>query len=386
MTLKLAAVAVAVFIVGCSKLSSVKVARSYDPAFFTSGGTELVPPSDKLSSSCASDADFDACIVYKNPVAQKQASAGPGELTALLHYGVKLRGLNHSDGLENRYFKILSLHTPHFSLSHPDQRKGGYSESQSYVEQVTAYYWANRTFEYLTARLGEERLPVKGLTIYPDDGFTGFSASGHSISLAKKPGEVSKALSGEIVVQLLGQALAYQLSGEKSFDLHNLVQHKTCDLNPKGCCSSELGCAGALNGAFGDYLAGIMFPESPKLGETAGQSVAGQNICGLDRDLAKLSVKSRSAIYAACTGASAGKIALEGAWYASLWWKFRTRAEELESGASRDADILFFEHARAWTATSTFIEAKKASLAQAATYKGGKYAALLESVFTAAGL
>ena len=79
-------------------------------------------------------------------------------------------------------------------------------------------------------------------------------------------------------------------------------------------------------------------------------------------------------------------MALEGAWYASLWWKFRARAEELEPGSSRDADILFFEHARAWTAAITFTEAKQAALAQAATYKSGKYSALLESVFTSAGL
>jgi hypothetical protein len=202
--------------------------------------------------------------------------------------------------------------------------------------------------------------------------------------LRKKNGEIPRALSGEAVIQLLGQLAAYHLSGNKSFDLHVSAQHNFCSLNPKGCCANENGCVNALNSAFGDYMAAMIFPESPALGETAGQSVEGMKICGLDRDLRRLSAQSKSDIFNAC--AEKGNVTLVGAWYASLWWKARTRAEELEVGGAREVDVLFFEHARTWTAATTFNEARDGALALAGASQNGKWSALLQSVFASAQL
>jgi hypothetical protein len=87
-------------------------------------------------------------------------------------------------------------------------------------------------------------------------------------------------------------------------------------------------------------------------------------------------MKTKTEVYNAC----GGRAVLLGAWYASLWWKLRTQLEAGEAGAGQDVDILFFDHAKAFTSTSTFAEAKAEALRLAGSYKSGKYL----SAFTAA--
>jgi hypothetical protein len=321
-------------------------------------------------------------VIYKNPVAQKKAVVNSSGVDSNVIYGVKLRDLTPSGYLENSWLRVLTLHTPRVSLLSRAQLKAHVDDGSSYPEQVMTYYWGDRAFAYLGARVGSARLPVNGLKIYVDDTFTGFSSAAGAISLKKKTGEISKALNADVVLQLIGQAIAYGLSGGKSFDLHSAAQHNFCSLDPKGCCATEMGCANALNSAFGDYVTAMIFPEAPRLGESVAGAVSGQKICGLSRDLGVLSAQTRSTIFKAC--ADHGTVALEGAWYASLWWKVRAQAEAAEAGASRDIDILFFEHARSWTAAATFAEAKQSALDASNAYKSGKFTSLLQTVFAVA--
>jgi hypothetical protein len=359
-------------VLGCSKFSAQKPFDPVDGSFFIKGDGTLHPATDKLSSHCSLDDAFDACIYFKNPVAQEQAS--PADVNAVRRFGVKVRGLNKTGYLENSWVQVYALNAPRFSLASRALLKSG-SDANSEVEQFSAYYWSNRVLEYLQNRVGSDRIPIKGLKIYADDAFTGYSSSNHSLHFEKKSGIVAKALSGEIVIHLLAQAIADELSGKKLFS-PDQTKHNSCALDPKGCCTTEMGCAQALGNGFGEYVAAMAFPESAKVGESVGLSaggsggnLAGQSVCGLNRSLAALAIKTKTEVYNACSG----RAVLLGAWYASLWWKLRTQLEAGEAGTGQDVDILFFDHAKAFTSTSTFMEAKAEALRLAGTYKSGKY-------------
>jgi hypothetical protein len=370
---------VATSVLGCSKFIAQKPLDPVDGSFFIKGDGTLNPATDKLSSHCAVDSAFDACIYLKNPVAQEQAS--PADVNAVRRFGVKVRGLDKTGYLENSLVQVYALNAPRFSLASRALLKSG-DDANSEVEQFSAYYWSNRALEYLQNRVGSDRIPIKDLKIYADDAFTGYSSSNHSLHLKKKSGLTAKALSGEIVIHLLAQAIADELSGKKLFS-PDQTKHNFCALDPKGCCTTEMGCAQALGNGFGEYVAAMAFPDSAKVGESVGLTVggsggnlAGQSVCGLNRSLPQLAMKTKTEVYNAC----GGRAVLLGAWYASLWWKLRTQLEAGEAGAGQDVDILFFDHAKAFTSTSTFAEAKAEALRLAGSYKSGKYL----SAFTAA--
>lgn len=366
---------------GCGKFSAQKALDPVDGSFFIKGDGSLNPSSDKISGNCAQDSSFDACIYMKNPVAQEQSS--PDDLNAVRRFGVKVRGLSKTGFLENDWIQVYALNSPRFTLASRAQLKSGANQN-SEVEQFSAYYWSNRVLEYLQNRLGAERVPVSGLKIYADDVFTGYSSANHSLHFEKKSGSAAKALSGEIVIHLLAQSIADELSGKKLFS-PDQSKHNSCALDPKGCCTTEMGCAQALGNGFGEYVAAMAFPESAKIGESVGLSsggsggnTAGQSVCGINRSMALLATKTKSEVFNACNG----RAVLLGAWYASLWWKMRTQLEAGEAGSAQDIDKLFFDHVKALASTSTFTEAKASALNLATNYKGGKYLTAFTSAFT----
>ncbi len=365
-------------LVACSKFDAQKVTDPLDGSFFIKGEGSLNPSSDKISSDCAADAQFDACLFLKNPVAQEKGPVAAADLNSVRRFGVKMRGLNRTGYLENSWFQVYALTTPRFSLAVRSALKAPAADGKSDLEQISAYYWGNRALEYFQSRVGSERIPLRGVKIYPDDAFTGYSSANNSIHLEKKSNQIAKALSGEVVVYLLGQALVDGLSGKKLFT-KDLTQHNYCNLDPKGCCTTEMGCAQALGNSFGEYMAAMAFPDTARVGESIGGAIEGQKICGLARSLSLLSVKTKTEVFSACP--PSGRAVLMGAWYASLWWKLRTQLEAGEAGTSADIDKLFFDHAKAFDSTSTFAEAKAEALRLAASYKGGKFLTAFTTAF-----
>lgn len=364
---------------GCSPFKSDK--QLVDAAFFSSGDTSLNPPTDKLTKKCLGSSEFDACIFAKNPVAQEKGSVTPEQEDSMRLFGVKIRGLAPTGYLENAYLQVHALYSPRFTLQSRGALKTAGTKNET--TQFSAYYWSNRMFDYLGGRVGRERLPLRGLKIYTDDAFTGFSAANNSIHLASKSGEWPRAYSGEVVIHLSAQALAQALSGNRLFGRDD-VKHNFCALDPKGCCATELGCAQALANGFGEYTAAMMFPESARVGESVANSFEGQKICSMARDLNALSNRTKTQVFVACE--PAGRAVLMGAWYASIWWKIRKQVEANESGAGADVDKLFFDHARAWTASFDFMEAKNAAMDLVGSYKGGKYAPEFSAAFANAGI
>ena len=365
---------------GCSPVGSSHSDLRLAKSFFTPGAGELNPSTDKRDADCAKAPEFDACLFDKNPVAQEGKAVDLEKWDQYRNFGVKIRGIVDSLHLENPYLQVLTVSTPRISLRETDRFKAPLSDKSSTAEQLSAYYWANRAREYLARQVGEQRLPQSALKIYADDAFTGYSSGNRSIHLEKTPGRASKALSGEIVIQLFGQALADNLSGGRLFP-GSSAQHKNCVKQPRGCCLSDLGCSQALATAFGDYVSGTLFPNSARLGESLAGNVGGQMLCQWPRDLSAIGNRSRANAFAACTSAP-GHVTVLGAWYAARWWNLRQAAKALGPEAVADIDILFFEHARAWTGASTFADARSAAIKAATDYKSGKYLELVSRTLT----
>jgi hypothetical protein len=373
-------VLIALLLSGCSPYEATQTPNPSSLSFFNVGDGSLTPSSDKLSDSCLSDKDFDACIFKKNPVAQEQGAVS--DVNSVRKFGVKLRGLATTGFLENSKLKVLTLTTPRASLLDLTKFKAQVSGDTSYVEQVSAYYYGNLAMEYFEKQVGTERLPQGALKLYVDDAFTGYSSTNSSIHFEKKAAKTPKALSGEIVVQLIGQSIASRLS-DRQIHSSSSAQHKSCELEAKGCCATTMGCSQALLSGFGDYTSAMVFPASAKLGETIAGSAQGQSVCTFRRDLALLATKTKPQVFAAC--ASQGYSVLMGSWYAAIWWKMRNQLEAQEAGSAQDIDKLFFDHARAWTGGFTFTDAKVEALRLSALYKSGKYTAAMTSAFQAAG-
>jgi hypothetical protein len=367
----------AVLLTGCFQMKSANNGGAYAQSVFLPGDGSIAPASDRLASDCQSNSAYDTCLYQKNPVAQQGVAADVTQAQGLRLYGVKLHGLDGSGFLQNSQIQVFALKTPRLTLLPVGKFKAVYDDGQSYAEQLSAYYWTNLTLEYLQAHYALKL--SRPLLIYADDAFTGFGSADNSIHLEKKSGTWPKAFSGEVVVHLLGEALAYDLSAKNIFPGAN-AQHNLCLLNPRGCCASSAGCSQALASAFGDYVAAMVFPERPRLGETLANSTAGQSICSTWRDLASLSAQTKDGVYNACS--DKGNATLTGAWYASLWWSVRQQQEQTSPGSGADIDNLFISHAKAWTATSTFNDAKTAALQLATQYKSGKYLSALTTALS----
>lgn len=361
---------------GCSGFRSAF--SNSDSALSISDYQGIIPETDRLDSDCMSSSAYDSCIYLKNPDAQAGRAIAAGDLPNHRRFGVKLAGLDGSGYLQNIWIQVQSTKWARWQVNDHSGYKAALTDDQSYAEQISAYYWADRAAEYLTSRLTAARVPISGLLIYADDAFTGYASQHGSIHLEKNPGKVSRALSGEIVIQLFGQAVAQNLSGGKLLQTGSGSQHNFCELNPKGCCKTNSGCSAAIVSGFGDYVAAMLNPAAPRLGETFASNLNGQAICGFSRDLKTLASVGKVAAFSACTNAP-GQVSLFGSWYASLWWNLRERTESQEKGAGLDIDILFFDHVKTLEANSTFADAKSAALALAQAYKNGKYLSLMQA-------
>jgi len=313
----------------------------------SSGGDERIPSTDKLAASCLTDDRFDSCLYLKNPVAQEQQSVS--DLRSAQKFGVKIRGLGESGALENSYVQVATTKSPRVSAFQRNQLKAEFDPNTTFLQQIQAYYWANRLTEYLRSRVGSQNLPATRIRIYIDDAFTGVVAKTHSVHLQNE-----EALSGDVVVQLYAQAWLSQLTSNRIFQ-NDTVHHSGCKNQARGCCKSDMGCAQALANAFGDYFAAVMFEDKPILGESLSDSPQGQSLCSRRRDLRELNKSSRGQMYNSCATTN-GHAVLLGSWYASLWWKIRTQAQ-----SPKEIDRTFVEHAKTWTSVTTFEQAKQSA-------------------------
>lgn len=368
---------VSLLALGCSRLQSDKSGLGVNKEFFAKASADLVPASDKLVVGCLKTAEYDTCIFQKNAFAQTGVALTPSGANGYRMFGIKLRGVQFGANLQTNEFRVATLNSEAIDLRRPQSLKDPISVSTSYGEQLSAFYWATRFTTYLASRLGRVYAQLDGLTIYVDDVMTGYVRKTNSIHLKKESNRLSHAWSGEIIQQLMAQALVDRLTNGKLLDVNNRVKHKTCGLSARGCCESDKGCSSALAESFGDYLAGVLHPGRPVLGEQIGESLSGQKLCGKDRDLRNFADISANEAYNLCAGRS-GYVAVMGMWYASLWWKMRLNVQPIGDSALLEWDQLFVEHMRGLTESSDFSEAANRARSLADSLYNGKFKSVIQ--------
>lgn len=334
-----------------SPTSSPSVTPSPQPSTLPTPQPQAI---GELNPACMTSSSYDACIFFKNPVAQNQASLSPSltpssNLSKLQIFGVKLKDLSSSGYLENSSFVITpggsrkrvqknSDGSWKFAFSSNCQNSTCTADPDHKVGQLMAYFWLNHQADWMTENTGKfyaknKSIPVQ--TYYSNL----YNAYWDGSAIIMGDGGSSKAefaLSAEVYLHEAGHAnLSYAAAGT----LYGTSQ-----------CNSAKGCISGINEGQADYHAAIIFPENGAiLGESAVNSVQGLTECGLSRSLAANKNTTAQQAYSACSS-NLGEVHLMGRVYASVWWEIRNKS----TSNPREVDQLFTEHLKSLQNSDTF--------------------------------
>lgn len=310
----------------------------------------LQPATDKIDPNCLSSKAYDACIFRKNPVAD-QARAFNNEPTAsevasAQIYGVKLTGLDSSGKLKNESIYIETMSGKPLNTLSP-MRLSIIQDEDRASAQLMAYYWLNRTIEYVSAVTGQFYAKGKNIRVVVDDTVAGYSSLKNSIHVRRNEEGNEMAWNAELLVHFLGLAnLHFATEGEiTNYGSGSSNKHALCGQGVEnGCCKTQDGCAAAIASGAADYLAAIMFPTQPSFGETWTNKLEGLSHCGIPRDLSRNSNLTADEAYNACEKLepkSLGEVHAMGSVYASVWWEVR---KSVGLAGAPHIDTLYMEH------------------------------------------
>lgn len=328
-------------------------------------------------------------VFFKNPVAQSKAAQDPKNRSILnqhLHYGVRLTGLDRSGFLQNSTLSIEVMNGERLRLQ--TGLKSDLSDStNSQVEQLMAYYWLNRTVEYFDGQTQNLSVKNKNIRVLVDDSVFGWSSRTNSIHLAKIEDRWPMAFSAEMMVYYLGLANVHYASQGAILNASGDQDNKACGGDPKGCCRSYRGCSRAIASGSADFMAMLMFPDQPILGEAWANHINGSKICDLPRSAQNWKNHSAREAYDLCKNRGRnGEVHAMGALYASIWWEVREAVGGEGSLAAKNIDRIYMEHLKRIEGKDNFqtilakIEQVDGQLFQ------GQYSSYFRSEFSRRGL
>ncbi len=250
------------------------------------------PPSDQFDENCAVGERYDACLVFKN----KSVSQKP--------FGVRLRGLLDPSRLENEFFSVEvfggeALHLPIVSSDVHE------------LEQIFAYYWLFRLYEYWSSyaefkEVIEPKLKANGkIKVRLKEGVNGVQFLSRTIHVEE-----------DSLVSQSAEILAYYMA--------------------RLWVSDEAKGIDELYSGVAEYLVYALFPHSPSVGDLYEPK------CALARSFDSLVQVSFSQVQSLCAGE--WSIYTMGAFYASFWWEARRRAELHQPGAYKKVDAMLIKH------------------------------------------
>lgn len=352
----------------------------------------LEPPTDKLDSECMNSPSYDACLFKKNPVAQQDKTYGTSptanEILKLQVYGVKLTQLGPEKPLENESIQVstASGQTAPMGTSF---KIAVNSDPDHLVDQLMAFYWLNRTIQYISPRTGVFYAQGKRIRVVVDDTLAGWSSITNSIHLKSSDDGNHMAWNGDLLIYFLGLANIHYATQGKIMDYGSgsSNKHRICGNGiANGCCKTSQGCAKAIASGAADYLSAVMFPQQTALGETWSNDIDGVSVCGISRNVAKNKQLTAEAAFGACSSSAEdkeGEVHNLGSVYASIWWEVRTQVDDSESA---DIDRLYTNHLPLLTGQDDFSTAfsKIQSLDQ--KLFAGKYSPIFSSQFNQRGI
>lgn len=306
--------------------------------------------SGDLVDDCLDNSSYDACLFFKNPVAQNggpisQERMDEDSLVPLQKFGVVLN-LQGQRYLENDSVSVKNAFG-YRAVTDQGSWKFDATDGQHRLGQVSAYYWVNATISEMKRRTGSFYAEGRHLSVVVDSQQTGWSSSENQIMFETNKNGLQMAFDAGTIVHLLGEAnIYYATNGNielKDSDTHHLdCGPENGPIFQKACCHSETGCSRAISAGASDYLTALMFPESPTLAEYLMNDPSGLNMCGQSRDLRLASSLKVSDAFHACDAQGAqGEVYTMGTIYASIWWEIRKSLVESEQ---RVFDRLYMRH------------------------------------------
>lgn len=344
------------------------------------GDFELLPPTDKIDEGCINSADYDACIFYKNPIYSKNAPLkdfARGRLNERQTLGVKLIGLNGSGFLENSTFRVETISAARVSLS-GQIKKLAADDPNKFLEQLMTYYYYNLALTFWEP-LGPVAFKNQNLKVIADDQVSGWKYDTKTIHLGRLTSGLNLALDASQSLYFLGLA---NVSLANSNAINQVAQltgtHKFCNQDVLGCCTTQFGCARAIQSGAALYFVANLFPSNPRLGELSENAMRGIKNCDkLERNPLSASSLSASSAYSLCSSAK-GDVHIMGTLYASIWLAMKKQA----GADADDINRLYLEHLATLTATDTFSTVKTKLLGFDQTLFNAKYNQLINTEFS----
>jgi hypothetical protein len=356
-------------------------------SFASTGGSDLVPATDRVVADCLNNSSFDACLFQKNPVASRYqpyegTPGGSESLDVVQKFGVRLTGLDSSGRLANSTFHVDTVTGQPVSTVNGSLRIRAQNDSSQQFLQLMTYYWINRAKEYLEARTGIMPAKDQALRVVIDESIAGWAPGANTIFLKNDSSGNKMGWSADLAIYFFGLAnLHYASNG--SISNYTAAKHRDCALVSMGCCQSAIGCGRAIASGVGDYFVAMMFPDQPIVGETWANRVGGLNVCGLNRDLQAAATVTAPVAFGMCGSSNAGEATTMGTVYASIWWEVRRAAG---SAGAADIDTLFMSHLSALNGGDDFRTALAKIKAIDQMRYGGRYSSLFDTQCSARGL
>lgn len=351
-----------------------------------------------LVSDCLTNDAYNACIFWKNPVAQNgaplaQPVVASSDLSTYQLHAVNIDGFNNSGTLQNNYIRVQAI-TDNNQLSVVETNgdyKFSYNDPTHRLGQVMAFYWLNLQGQYMDEVTGAFYVLDKGVDVYAYDPGTVNNAywnpNAEQVVMGSTPDGNQFSLSAEVYTHEMGHA---NLSFASNFAIHQELgaeKNIVCG-NGNVCCTTVSGCSWAINEGQADYHSGILFPESSTFLETLVNNPNGIDECGVPRTLTDNQNLTAQQAYDACDGFGLpGEVHVTGRIYASVWWEVRLAAEAQNPGTGADeVDQLFTDHLVSLNGDDDFITAMDKIIATDNALFGGKYSSFFVDEFGRRGI
>ena len=347
-------------------------------------------------SDCATNGDFNACIFWKNPVAQNGAAITPAvtrnsDLSSLQIQAVNLTGFNTSNGcLENSSFdfKAYDGSGDLEDVCVSDQKfKFDYQgDTSGRVGSVMGFHCLNHQKNCMEESTGSFFAGNQNIDVHTNADFE--NATWDFVNRRMEMGRTSQgnefALSCEVFAHEMGHANASYASNFKINEIASADNIQNCG-TASLCCVDEKGCSWAIYEGLADYHGGLLYPDNTHFLETYVNDPLGVRECGLPRSMDLNNFLTAEQSYEACNTLK-GEIHLMGRVYASVWWEVRKAILEEDSTKVSEVDALFSEHLTTLTGDDDFESALAKIKATDQAFFEGRYSARFEAEFARRGI
>lgn len=387
-----------------------------------------------FDSNCLNNSVYDACLFWKNPVAQNGKAltnfiSQSDDLINLQTFGVNLKNLTNQTQLKSTSLNIIATSGQLLTLSNGVYRSSYKVDGHNhYLAQLMAYFWLNYQEERIYSSTQIYYVKDRNITVdaYKDSVEMNAYWDGSKIVMgyAINEAETRKhevALSAEVYLHEMGHAnldyatgtiasggtLISQIDYTGNADIYYYCYDDgyiyTDTTLPSGCtdsvglmlCKTSAGCIGAIHEGQADFHHLMVFHDSPNLFETMFNNINGDSFSVVSRNVEKNKswsvetyyLKSKRSFHKKVNGSPQltllyGEIHDMGAAYASILWSIYTNS----AVNPKEFETLFMQHLQNLTTSSQFIDSRNALIAQDLALYGGKYKTIITTAFANRGI